>query len=340
VLHRSFHQNYRLGKALGKGAFSVVHEATRLSSNDRSGGGNDSVDDESPPSPPPAEGYAVKIVERSRLTAAGVARFRDEVRILAELRWHDNIVHLHEVYKSRRHFFVVTEIMSGGELFDRLCEKQTYSEMDARNVCRVVFGAVAYCHGRRIAHRDVKPENLLLGDAGDDAAIKVADFGFARKVARPNSLTTRCGSPQYTAPEIIKYRPYDQRVDNWSLGVIVYTVLGGYPPFYESTIHMTFQQIVQAHFTFHHEYWDGISPDAKNLIRRLLTVDPDKRMTAEEALQHPWMTGRTSGNDLDLTRKNISANLKKFKQFNAERKQQRSAANAKTVSYYWLLTRR
>lgn len=326
VWSRTFHENYRLGRVLGVGGFSVVHEATRR--------GYRSALHE-------PETYAVKIVERYKLDRKASANLKEEVQILSDLR-HENIIRLCELYRDPYYYFVVMEKLGGGELYDRLCEKQFYSEMDARNVCRTVFGAMAYCHSQKVAHRDLKPENLLLkyapgddnnDDTVTDTAIKIADFGFAKKVKRPNSLITQCGSPAYTAPEIIRCRPYDQRVDNWSLGVIVYTLLGGYAPFRESTVHMTFQQILQANFQFHHEYWDGVSTDAKDLIRKLLNVDPEKRITSEQVLQHPWMTGRGD----DLSQKLIT-NLKRFKEFNAERKKR--SANAKTASYYWLLTRR
>ena len=134
--------------------------------------------------------------------------------------------------------------MNGGELYDQLCQKQFYNEKDCRDICRTIFEAIAYCHSQRVAHRDLKPENLLLKESFGHE-IKVADFGFAKRVNHPESLTTRCGTPAYTAPEIINHKSYDERVDNWSLGVILFTLLGGYPPFYASTTRLIFQQIVQ-----------------------------------------------------------------------------------------------
>ena len=183
----------------------------------------------------------------------------------------------------------------------------------------------------------MKPENLLLKDKSEDSLIKVADFGFAKHVETPESLRTLCGSPAYTAPEIINYIPYDERVDNWSLGVILFTVLGGYPPFYQPTIHETFQQIRQGSYSFPSEYWAGISPDAKKLIKGLLNRDPNQRITAEEALQHVWMTGRGEM----LAQRSLSDNLERFQKFNWERKrQQHSNGEVKSVSMYWLVSRR
>lgn len=317
VWSRKIQQTYHLGKLLGQGAYALVHEATEMQ--------------------PPHQSYAVKIIQRHRMGKVDLRHFNDEVHILLDLQ-HENIVQLHELYKTPDYFYIVMEKLDGGELFERLCQKTFYSEMDARNVCRTVFDAVSYCHSQRVAHRDLKPENLLLcssRDNDDCSRVKIADFGFAKKVPRPNSLTTRCGSPSYLAPEIINYKPYDERVDNWSLGVIVYTILGGYSPFQEETNHLTFQRIRQADYQFNPKFWDGISPDAKKLIRGLLTRDPDQRLTVDAALQHPWMIGR--GGDDDLKKKNISVNLKELRKFNAESKKR---GPVKSVSMYWILTRR
>jgi calcium/calmodulin-dependent protein kinase I len=316
VWSRKFHDTYQLGPKLGAGAFSVVHEATQKEA--------------------PHTSYAVKIIERARLSRKQLIGFKNEVQILADLQ-HPNIIYFHELYKAPQYFFVVLEKLQGGELFDRLCEKHSYTELEARNVCKTIFQAMAYCHAQGVAHRDLKPENLLLKDSWNDAQLKIADFGFAKRVERPNSLTTRCGSPAYTAPEIINYQPYDQRADNWSLGVILFTILGGYPPFYENTVHETFQQIRQCNYQFHPSFWDGISRDAKHLIKALLTLNPEWRCTAQEALQHPWMTGRGTADDELKQSKPLKMNLEQFKKYNAERKRETKVSN---VSMYWLLTRR
>lgn len=163
----------------------------------------------------------------------------------------------------------------------------------------------------------------------------MADFGFAKVVEKPNSLTTLCGSPMYTAPEIINYKPYDQRVDNFSLGVILFSILGGYPPFYHPTVAGTFQQISRGAYTFHPPYWSGISIDAKRLVKSLLELDAEQRITAEDALDHPWMTGRGE----ILSAKSLSGNLEQFKKFNKERKHAAHATYVvKSVSMYWLVS--
>ena len=171
VWGKKFHETYQVGRVLGTGAYAVVEEATELKA--------------------PHQSYAVKIIQRNRMKGNDMEHFRDEVLILLELKGHDNIIQIHELYKTPTHLYVVTEKLEGGELFDRLCKKHCYSEMDARNVFRTVFEAIAYCHSHGIAHRDLKPENLLLVSPTDDAHVKVADFGFAKRYVSSDILN-RC----------------------------------------------------------------------------------------------------------------------------------------------------
>lgn len=311
VWRRKVEEAYHFGRILGQGAFAIVHEASSLE--------------------PPHEPYAIKVIARHRLTdPTDLRHFQDEVLILLDLQ-HQHIISLHELYKTAHYFFVVMEKLDGGELFDRLCQRNVLSEKEARDIMKTVFDAIGYCHERQVAHRDLKPENLLLTTPHQDAKVKIADFGFARKVARPNSLSTRCGSPAYMSPEIVNYKMYDERVDNWSLGVVVYTILGGYNPFVRDTLHLTLQQIRQSNYQLTGPEWEGISRDAKRFIKALLNSDPVHRLTAQEALMHPWMTGR--GDDL----MNNTVNLDKFREFNEERKEK---VAAKSNSVYWLVARR
>merc|ERR1711966_159928 len=148
--------------------------------------------------------------------------------------------------------------------------KSYYNEKEARMTCKILLEAVNYCHSRKVAHRDLKPENLLLRSETDDSSIKIADFGFARVVKRPQSLTTQCGTPGYVAPEILEGTPYDTKADMWSVGVILYILLGGYPPFIENNQRELFRKIRRGDFEFHEEYWGAISADAKGLISSLL----------------------------------------------------------------------
>ena len=279
---------------LGEGAFSKVKEGTHRQT---------------------SKPYAIKIVTKSKLTREDEVALRDEIDVLKELK-HPNIIRLYDVFDESQFYYLVTECLFGGELFDRIVSKSYYSEKEARDVCRILFQSMAYCHGRSIAHRDLKPENLLLQSETNDSEVKIADFGFAKKCLTPNCLSTQCGTPGYVAPEILEGVKYDMKSDMWSLGVITYILLGGYPPFIEQGQRELFRKIRRGQYQFHPEYWGQVSQEAKDLITALLTVNPDERMSADEALKNPWITG----SDDMLAGKDLGKNLDKFKQFNAKRK--------------------
>ena len=395
VRNAKFQDNYELGERLGVGAFGVVYDAIRRTmknnKNNKSKNGPSSSTSTSTRSSTPRtvhqilqqqqqqQVFAVKIMPRQAhlVHRQQLQALVNEVQILADLR-HPNVVRLVELYKDPTYFFLVLEKLNGGELFDKMCQRQCYTEKDARDVCRTLFDAMAYCHKHRVAHRDMKPENLLLQNydttSNDNQQhhhhlIKVCDFGFAKFVERPNSLITLCGTAAYMAPEILNYQPYDQRVDNWSVGVILFMLLGGYAPFDEHRCETNHnknhgppnnnttttnnniinnnryrlnQQIRQGHYIMHPQNWDGVSPDAKALIKGLLTVNMKQRLTMEQALEHPWMTGHS---DDFLKTKCLSNNLQQFKRFQEERKERQqklgggTSSGGKSVSYYWLLSR-
>lgn len=247
---------------------------------------------------------------------------QDEIQVLQDLQ-HENIIRLYQVYNEADYFYLVTEKMMGGELFDRIVSKQFYSEKEARDACKIMFEAIGYCHQQNVAHRDLKPDNLLLLSADDDSRLKIADFGFAKKASGENSLTTQCGTPGYVAPEILNSVPYGIKADMWSLGVIVYTLLGGYPPFADKNQRNLFRKIRNGQYEFHEEYWENISDDAKDLIQCLLTVEPRERMSAKDALNHKWM----KQDDKALSSKDLGLNLSELRVYNAKRKF-KAAANA------------
>jgi len=302
---KKFSELYSKRQKLGEGAFSVVIEAVRKSNN---------------------TSYAIKIVTKSKLSIEDEQALKDEIQVLNELK-HDHIIQLYDVFDERSYIYLVTEQMLGGELFDRIVQKAYYNEKTARDLCKILFESIAYCHSKRVAHRDLKPENLLLVSKDDDSQMKIADFGFAKKAPDDECLSTQCGTPGYVAPEILEGVKYGLQADMWSLGVIVYILLGGYPPFIENTQKSLFRKIRRGEYEFHEQYWKSVSKGAKDLIGQLLTVDPKKRITAEGALNNPWITGNASflaGNDLGV-------NLAEFKRFNAKRKF-RGAVNAVIVS--------
>mmetsp|Transcript_16538 Transcript_16538/g.24540 ORF Transcript_16538/g.24540 Transcript_16538/m.24540 type:complete len:362 (+) Transcript_16538:143-1228(+) len=291
---RSFESMYKIGKPLGEGAFSVVKEGTNKET---------------------GESFAIKIVTKAKLTDEDEIALKDEIAVLKDLQ-HDHIIRLYDVFEESRFYYLVTERMCGGELFDRIVAKSYYNEKEARDVCKILFEALQYCHSQNVAHRDLKPENLLLQSEDNDSDLKLADFGFAKRCSSENCLTTQCGTPGYVAPEILEGTPYGCKADMWSLGVIVYIILGGYPPFIESNQRELFRKIRRGQYEFHEEYWGGVSADAKDLISKLLTVDPSKRFSAEEALGCKWMQ---MGGD-ELAAVDLGVNLAEFKKFNARRK--------------------
>lgn len=290
-----FDELYRLKIVLGTGAFSTVREGFHRSNAEMS--------------------YAVKCINRKKLSEEDEAALLDEVAILKELR-QQHIIRLYDFFEEPSTYYLVMERMRGGELFDRIVAKAYYNEKEARDTCKILLEAVEHCHGNHVAHRDLKPENLLLLSEHDDSAVKIADFGFAKKVYEPNSLTTQCGTPGYVAPEILEGTPYDERADMWSVGVILYILLGGYPPFIESTQRDLFRKIRRGEYEFHEEYWGTVSGEAKDLISSLLTVDPKVRLTAEQALENGWILG----DDAKLANRDLGANLEKFRNFNGKRK--------------------
>eukprot|EP00566_Odontella_aurita_P010351 CAMPEP_0113540584 /NCGR_PEP_ID=MMETSP0015_2-20120614/8561_1 /TAXON_ID=2838 /ORGANISM="Odontella" /LENGTH=428 /DNA_ID=CAMNT_0000440403 /DNA_START=55 /DNA_END=1341 /DNA_ORIENTATION=- /assembly_acc=CAM_ASM_000160 len=290
-----FDELYRLRDVLGTGAFSTVREGYHRRDRSRS--------------------FAIKCVIRAKLTDEDAAALLDEVAILKELT-HRHIIRLYDFFEEPANYYLIMERMSGGELFDRIVAKAYYNEKEARDVCRILIESVGYCHKHGVAHRDLKPENLLLVSEDNDAEVKIADFGFAKKVLAPKTLTTQCGTPGYVAPEILEGIPYDTRADMWSVGVILYILLGGYPPFIENNQRELFRKIRRGDYEFHEEYWGTVSKDAKNLISSLLTVNPDLRLTAPKALQNKWICG----DDKSLAEHDLGRNHEKLRAFNGKRK--------------------
>ena len=268
--------DYKKGKRLGSGAFSTVYLGRSKKDNAY---------------------YAVKVIKKSGLTEEDLVGLKQEIAILRELN-STMVMALYDVYENAKTYQLVTELVEGGELFERIVEKESYSETEAMSVVRNLISAVGYIHGHGIVHRDLKPENVLLVSQTDDATLKIADFGFAKHVIEdPN---TACGTPGFVAPEILKGEKYDAKVDVWSVGVIVYIILCGYPPFYDENQAALFKKIKAGRYSFHKKYWSHISVDVQDLIRSMLTVDASKRVsftaTEPSILDNKWFTAGASAN--------------------------------------------
>ncbi|CAM9248184.1 unnamed protein product [Ascophyllum nodosum] len=288
-------KHYKLTRVLGQGSFAMVKLAERKSDGTK---------------------WAIKIIKKTSLSKEDEEGLRTEVKIL-EAMDHPNIVKLNQVFDCESHLYMVMELCTGGELFDRIVMKERYTENEARDCIIQVATAILYCHDNGIVHRDIKPENLLYSDFDDTTAVlKLADFGLAKLLTEHAILNTACGTPGYVAPEILECRPYGKEVDMWSVGVIAYILLCGFPPFYDENNSTMFKAIKSGNFDYPSPFWDNIDPSAKDMINCLLVLDTEKRYSAGQLLQHPWLTqGRTKAGD-----HNLALFKQSMKAYNARRK--------------------
>ncbi|KAM3832506.1 calcium/calmodulin-dependent protein kinase type 1D isoform 2-T2 [Vipera latastei] len=236
--------------------------------------------------------FAVKCIPKKALKGKE-SSIENEIAVLRKIK-HENIVALEDIYESSSHLYLVMQLVSGGELFDRIVEKGFYTEKDASTLIRQVLDAVYYLHQMGIVHRDLKPENLLYYSQDEDSKIMISDFGLSKMEGKGDVMSTACGTPGYVAPEVLAQKPYSKAVDCWSIGVIAYILLCGYPPFYDENDSKLFEQILKAEYEFDSPYWDDISESAKDFIRNLMEKDPNKRYTCEQAARHPWIAGDTA----------------------------------------------
>lgn len=286
VTVQDFLARYEIGATVGVGGFAVVKKGK-----DKKTG----------------QPVAIKVVDKSRY-ATGDNSLQREIQVLCKVQ-HPNCISLFAVYITPRKVYLVTELVTGGELLDRVTEKGNYSEKDASDLIRQVLEGVAYLHSQGIVHRDLKLENMLMVDRTDKSAIKIADFGLSKFFAPGTVLSTMCGSPQYVAPEILGIsdgnQAYSPAVDMWSMGVILFILLSGYSPFDDENDAVLFEKIKKGEYDADDPIWDNVSVPAKDLVARLLVVDAKHRLTAQQALQHPWMQGYAASTDLPVTRENM-----------------------------------
>jgi len=238
---------------------------------------------------------ALKFIDKKYVDKEDLVLLSREIDIMKKVN-HQNVLSLKEIFETSTQISLVMELVTGGELFFKIVERGSYSEKDAANIVNQIINGVKYLHSLGIAHRDLKPENLLCSGE-DNMTIKIADFGLSKIFAGGAQLITSCGTPDYAAPEVLTgEQSYEKSVDLWSVGVITYVLLCGYPPFYATTQPALFEKIIKANYSFPEPEWAYVSDTAKDFIRNLLVLDPKKRMTAEECLEHPFLEGREDSN--------------------------------------------
>ncbi|XP_014285393.1 calcium/calmodulin-dependent protein kinase type II alpha chain isoform X9 [Halyomorpha halys] len=314
-----FSDNYDLKEELGKGAFSVVRRCVQKCTGHE---------------------FAAKIINTKKLSARekqhqanyymnGFSRRRfwmlyskhfqkleREARICRKLQ-HPNIVRLHDSIQEENYHYLVFDLVTGGELFEDIVAREFYSEADASHCIQQILESVNHCHQNGVVHRDLKPENLLLASKAKGAAVKLADFGLAIEVqGEQHAWFGFAGTPGYLSPEVLKKEPYGKPVDIWACGVILYILLVGYPPFWDEDQHRLYAQIKSGSYDYPSPEWDTVTPEAKNLINQMLTVNPAKRITASDALKHPWICQRERVASVVHRQETVDC----LKKFNARRK--------------------
>jgi len=288
---------YEVGKELGKGAFSVV----RLVKSKEDG-----------------KNYAAKIMDKPPPDDERKCHIVDvEINILKRV-YHQNVIKLHEVFETNDKIILVLQLITGGELFDKIVELSHYTEKDASRVVRQLLKGLKALHDKDVAHRDLKPENLLLSDDTMEADVIITDFGLSAILENNTVAYDAVGTPSYIAPEVLATlddnQGYGKQVDVWGTGVILYILLCGFPPFYGDDEDEIYDRIEVGDYNFPSPYWDPISEEAKALIQRMLELDRNKRITVDEALEHPWVKGDTANDET------LNQTVEQLAKFNARRK--------------------
>ncbi|XP_052317818.1 calcium/calmodulin-dependent protein kinase (CaM kinase) II beta 1 isoform X13 [Oncorhynchus keta] len=316
-----FTDEFQLYEELGKGAFSVVRRCVKLCT---------------------GQEYAAKIINTKKLSARDHQKLEREARICRLLK-HSNIVpwrrkaqvpgsglvRLHDSISEEGFHYLLFDLVTGGELFEDIVAREYYSEADASHCIQQILEAVLHCHQMGVVHRDLKPENLLLASKCKNAAVKLADFGLAIEVQGDQQAWFGfAGTPGYLSPEVLRKEAYGKPVDIWACGVILYILLVGYPPFWDEDQHKLYQQIKAGAYDFPSPEWDTVTPEAKNLINQMLTINPAKRITAQEALKHPWVCQRSTVASMMHRQETVEC----LKKFNARRKLKGAVLTAMLVS--------
>ncbi|CAB9520349.1 MAP kinase-activated protein kinase 2 (Fragment) [Seminavis robusta] len=311
---KTFSDCYTLLQRIGSGSFGEVY-TTELK--------DKSVD---------SSQYACKIIDRTKLKKESDLTVFRELAILRDIRDLDNVTRLKDCFVTKTHVHVVQTLCRGGDVFEQLSKQKTYTEHDARDLARTLFSVMELLHLRRLAHRDLKPENLLLVSRMQASQVVVADFGMAQYVPKSGGfLSTRCGTPAFVAPEVVAGRHYNTQVDMWSIGTLLFMLLGGKPPFADTSFQGLFRKIQAADYDFSAPQWKQVSIPAKQCLASLLRVDPYYRATASEALQSAWFTATT---DDQLRGNDLTSSVRELKSWVAKRRFKSAVHAVRLTSHF------
>lgn len=297
---------YDVHEVLGSGSHSIVYKASKKSESKQK------------------EYYAVKVMEKKDETTE--EKIDLEIKILQNSK-HPNIVEYYDRFETNSKIVIVLELLTGKELLDRIIAKGYYSELSASAAIKQIVTAVEYLHQQGYIHRDIKPANLVFQSDDEFSPIKLTDFSLAASIDKTINgsingvMATPCGTPTYVSPEILKRENYDESVDIWSIGVVLYIVLCGYPPFTSNVRSVLYKQICKGEYAYESPFWDDISSSAKSLVDGCLQVDPAKRFTAFDILNHPWIK---DPNKLESSNTFDKSHLKRIALFNGRQKLQKT----------------
>jgi calcium-dependent protein kinase len=294
-----FSDDYKLKETLGEGAFGVVGKCENLTS---------------------GAIRAVKMLSKKNIGAEDLASIANEIQLCKEID-HPNIMKMYENYEDKKFLYIVTELIQGGELFDELIRRKKFTEKDCAIIIKQVLEALSYCHADNIAHKDLKPENILLQQKKDINSIKLIDFGTAQRFQKNSKMSTVIGTPYYVAPEVLE-GSYDEKCDVWGVGVIMFVLMSGTPPFNGKNDDEIMKNVTKGKYEFKNDKWKGISNEAKHLIEQMLVLDPEDRISAADAIEHEWFDKVLHD---DYEPKELKKAILGLKKFEAEKKMQQAA---------------